>query len=111
MADRIYIPLPDGRWLALERQAFEVAVNAGAELAAPTTPPMAPAGSRRLLTSEQLGSQLNIPPTWLEEAARRDELPCVRVGKYLRFDLDEVLTCLNPRIVGANVRRKTRQKG
>ena len=37
---------------------------------------------------------------------RRDEIPSVRIGKYVRFDLDEVLASLNPRIASARVNRK-----
>ncbi len=107
MADRIVLALPDGRWLAMEREAFDAALVSGSEFSAAdngrsTTVP----STARLLTSEQLSEQLSIPATWLEEAARRDEIPCVRVGKYVRFDLDEVLSSLNPRIASARVKSK-----
>jgi excisionase family DNA binding protein len=105
MADRIAIALPDGRWLVLDREQFEAAVAAGVEYAKPAQSESVSTGPR-LLTSEQLAEQLSVPATWLEEAARRDEIPCVRVGKYVRFDLDEVLSSLNPRIASARVKSK-----
>ena len=105
MADRIAIPLPDGRWIALDRETFDAALAAGAQLSPPPATVRVPA-CPRLLTSEQLAEQLTIPATWLEEAARRDEVPFVRIGKYVRFDLDEVLSSLNPRIASARVLRK-----
>jgi hypothetical protein len=105
MSKRIALCLPDGRWLALDREVFEAGLTQGAELEPPKSRSIAPAGPR-LLTSEQLGDRLNIPATWLEEAARRDEIPCVRIGKYVRFDIDEVLSCLNPRVAKSTVNRK-----
>jgi excisionase family DNA binding protein len=107
MADRVVLALPDGRWLAMSREQFDAALMAGAEFAPPAaTPGGVGAAGPRLLTSEQLAELLSIPSTWFEEAARRDELPCVRVGKYVRFDLDEVLSSLNPRIASARVKSK-----
>ena len=102
MTDSIVVPLPDGRWLALDRPALDAALAAGAEMALQPMVAVYPA-SPRLLTSAQLADQLNVPATWLEEAARRSEVPCVRLGKYLRFDIDEVMSSLNPRIVRARV--------
>jgi excisionase family DNA binding protein len=107
VADRIVIALSDGRWLARDREAFEAALVAGAELEPTKASSVATAGPR-LLTSEQLSDQLNIPPTWLEEAARRDELPSVRIGKYVRFDLEEVLACLNPRTAAVRLQKSHR---
>ena len=106
MTDRIAIPLPDGRWLALDRETFDAAVQAGADLAPQPAPPYS-ASRPCLLTSQQLAEQLSIPATWFEEAARRDEIPSVRVGKYLRFDSCEVLSSLNPRIANARLTRNT----
>jgi hypothetical protein len=105
MTALVAVPLPDGRWLALEPETFRAALVSGAELSPPAAPCGAPSGPR-LLTSEQLGEQLSIPATWFEDAARRDEIPSVRIGKYVRFDLDEVLASLNPRIASARVNRK-----
>jgi excisionase family DNA binding protein len=98
MVDRVLIPIPGGRWLALDRDSFEAALAAGSEISPPLAQPSA-VSVPRLLTSEQLSAELNVPATWIEEAARRGELPAVRVGKYVRFALSEVLGSLNPRMV------------
>jgi excisionase family DNA binding protein len=111
MSERVALPLPDGRWLSLDRETFHAALAAGAEFSPPVTASVAPSGPR-LLTSDQLAERLNIPATWLEEAARRDEVPAVRIGKYVRFNLDDVLATLDPRIASARVSRKPMiQKG
>ena len=97
MTNRIVFKVPDGPWLALDQETFDVGVVAGGDLMPRVVVPTVLAGPR-LMTSEQLAAELNVPPTWLEEAARRNEIPSVRVGKYVRFDINEVLTCLNPRL-------------
>jgi excisionase family DNA binding protein len=47
--------------------------------------------SARLLTAEQLSELvLGVPPSWILEQARRDAIPHVRLGRYVRFDPLEV---------------------
>lgn len=104
MADLVLIPVPGLGVLALDSEAFVAALVAGTALRPLAESSAAPAAPR-LMTSEQLGEQLSIPATWLEEAARRDEIPSVRAGKYVRFDPDEVMGSLNPRIASARVAR------
>ena len=104
MSDRIAVPLPDGGWLMFERETFDVALVAGAELS--PTPPPAGGHDLRLLTSRQLGERLGVPDTKVEEAARRDEIPSVRIGKYLRFNFDEILATLSRRARNARVLQK-----
>jgi hypothetical protein len=50
-----------------------------------------------LLTPEQLGERLKVPVSWCYENTRKrasvrnvDPLPCIRMGKYLRFYWPEV---------------------
>jgi excisionase family DNA binding protein len=54
--------------------------------------------SSSLLTTDQLAQHLNVPKSWVYDRTRlRDEaggLPCVKVGKYVRFHLPEVLQWL-----------------
>jgi hypothetical protein len=104
MAELVLIPVPGLGVLALEREAFAAALVAGAALT-PRTEGDAEPAAPRLLTSEQLGEQFSIPASWFEEAARRDEIPSLQVGKYRRFDLAEVMASLNPRIASARVAR------
>jgi excisionase family DNA binding protein len=45
----------------------------------------------RLLTAEQMAERTAVPSTWFLEQARQDKLPCVRLGKYVRFRMEEVV--------------------
>jgi len=38
-----------------------------------------------LLTAKQAGESWNIPPSKIKAMARQGELPCVRLGHYVRF--------------------------
>lgn len=44
----------------------------------------------RLLTAKEVASQLNVPTSWVYRAAREGQLPCVRCGRYRRFDPRDV---------------------
>jgi len=38
-----------------------------------------------LLRPEQAAELLNVKTSWIYEAARTDRLPCLRVGRHIRF--------------------------
>jgi excisionase family DNA binding protein len=44
-----------------------------------------------LLNSEELADRLRVPVSWVYEASRRGDIPTVRIGRYIRFHLTEVL--------------------
>jgi len=44
----------------------------------------------RLLTAAELAERLGVPKTWILESARSGAMPCVRLGRYVRFDLTDV---------------------
>jgi excisionase family DNA binding protein len=48
---------------------------------------------KKLLDVRELSEALNVPKTWVYDRTRIKEggIPLYKVGKYLRFDLDEVL--------------------
>ncbi len=48
----------------------------------------------RLLTPEELAERLNVPLSWVYEQSRLDNIPTHRPGRYIRFNLREVLTSL-----------------
>ena len=52
--------------------------------------------SEKLLTVQDLASRLNVPVTWIYQRTRLGQraLPHVRVGKYIRFDINEVMAFL-----------------
>jgi hypothetical protein len=44
--------------------------------------------SRPLLDAKAAGELVNVPASWLLAQARRDLVPHVRFGRYVRFDAD-----------------------
>jgi len=44
-----------------------------------------------LLTPEELAGRLKVPLSWVYEQSRQDCIPTHRMGKYIRFDLREIL--------------------
>lgn len=47
-----------------------------------------------LITVNQLATFLNVKPSWIYAQHAMGFIPCVRVGRYLRFNLSEVLNWL-----------------
>ena len=44
-----------------------------------------------LLTPEQLAKKLKLPVSWVYEQSRLGNIPTHKLGRYIRFDLAEVL--------------------
>ncbi len=44
----------------------------------------------RLLDAKAVAERLGVPETWVRESARSGAIPHVRLGRYVRFDLDDV---------------------
>lgn len=44
-----------------------------------------------LLTPEELADQLKVSVSWVYEQSRQGNIPTHRIGRYIRFDLQEVL--------------------
>ena len=38
-----------------------------------------------LLDAEQAAALLNVRPSWVRDAVRASRLPCIRVGRHMRF--------------------------
>ena len=56
--------------------------------------------TEQLLTVEELARELKAPPSWIYSRTRQsgpDAIPMIRVGKYCRFRLSEVLEWLHKR--------------
>jgi excisionase family DNA binding protein len=47
--------------------------------------------SERLLTACEIAELLNVPETWVREHTRSGSIPHVVLGRYRRYDPDEVL--------------------
>ena len=53
--------------------------------------------NEQLLTLNELAKELKTPPSWVYSRTRQtgpDSIPMIRVGKYCRFRLTEVLNWL-----------------
>lgn len=54
--------------------------------------------SNSLLTVEELAKALKVPRSWIYSRTRvtgPGTIPRIKVGKYLRFDLDRVMEWIN----------------
>jgi excisionase family DNA binding protein len=47
-------------------------------------------GAKPLLDATAAGAQLGVPASWCLAEARADRIPHVRLGRYVRFDADEL---------------------
>jgi excisionase family DNA binding protein len=46
---------------------------------------------KELLAPEELARRLNLPVSWVYEQSRHGKIPTHRIGRYIRFDLLEVI--------------------
>jgi excisionase family DNA binding protein len=89
-ADRVLIPLPDGRWLALTPDAFHAALAEGSTLSGAPGVSSAALNDEPLVDADQLAERFDIPVTWLEQAARERRIPSHMFGRWRRFKASEV---------------------
>lgn len=81
--DRVLIPLPGIGTLALSRAAFEAALAEGST--ALPSPAIDAPDAEPLIDAGQLAAALSLPQTWIEDRTRRNELPHVRAGRWIRY--------------------------
>jgi len=48
-------------------------------------------GESKLLTPEELADRLQVPRSWVYEQSRQGNIPTHSLGRYIRFNLNEVL--------------------
>ena len=53
-----------------------------------------------LLDADQAGALLNVPASWVRAEARAARIPHVRLGRYVRFDADELTAWWRARAQG-----------
>jgi excisionase family DNA binding protein len=58
-----------------------------------------------LLDASQAAALFNVPASWLLAQARAGRVPHVRVGRYVRFQRDELLAWADSRQTGPRGRR------
>ena len=51
-----------------------------------------------LLTPNELASKLKLPVSWVYEQSRQGNIPTHRLGRYIRFDLREVIESQRKRV-------------
>jgi hypothetical protein len=47
--------------------------------------------TKRLIDANEAGPLLGVKPSWVLQEARHDRIPHVRLGRYVRFDPDQLL--------------------
>ena len=62
-------------------------------------------GASALLDANGASALLSVPATWLLAEARADRVPHVRLGRYVRFDPDDLLAWVATRARGPKPRR------
>jgi excisionase family DNA binding protein len=95
----IRVPFPGVGILKLTQDEFLRGLSRGAEVvpsysntpveAAPDGG--APVQSAQLLDAAGLAAVLNVPVSWVETAARKGNIPSVRLGRWVRFSYDAVV--------------------
>ena len=86
----VLVPLPDGRWLALTREHFDAALNAGTERMAASAPSSSAPVQEPLLDAVQAAAQLGLSTRWLEDCARAGIVPHYKFGRFVRFRASEL---------------------
>jgi hypothetical protein len=85
MSEHILIPLPGLGTLALPRDVFEQhLVKPAHEIASPTS---------ELMDADSLEARTGIPASWWMTQARERRVPFRKMGRYVRFDVAEVMSC------------------
>lgn len=57
---------------------------------------------KQLLNVQELAQKLNVPASWIYDRTRNgstDQIPHYKVGKYIRFSEDEVLSYIQKKCV------------
>ena len=47
--------------------------------------------NKNLIGIKEMALKLSVPPSWIYHRTRRNEIPHYKIGKYVRFDEDEVM--------------------
>lgn len=87
MADRVLIPLPGVGTLSLSREVYEAALIPIEQM----QPAAAAAGPMKLLSDKEMEQATGIAASWFASQARERRIPFRKLGRYVRFDFDEVM--------------------
>jgi excisionase family DNA binding protein len=72
-----------------------------------------PAADRAGMTADELAHVFSVPKSFFYELARRKRIPCIRFGKYVRFNRDAVEQALaeESKTAALGTRKKARGNG
>jgi len=62
--------------------------------------------TERLLTADEVADLLAVPVGWVREHTRSGLLPCIRLGRYVRYDRADVLRWVEAQKAGGAAWRK-----
>ena len=80
-----------GAWLALTHEQYRAALTRGRELVPAAIAEQGALVVEEILDAEGMQGRTNIPASWWLEQARKGEIPHLRAGKYVRFELQKTL--------------------
>lgn len=92
MTDKVLVAVPGIGILALDADTYRRALAEGAALVG--VPMTSMAAEETALDAEQLAAALNLPVTWLEQAAREKRIPSLQAGRWRRFKRSAVEAAL-----------------
>ncbi len=84
-----------GEFLLLSQEQFQEALAHGREFVPQTTAQPGYRYDDMILDANGMAQATRIPASWFLEQARKNALPHLRAGKYVRFRLGEVLEFLS----------------
>lgn len=97
-ADHYDSPASNSRHATTSFEARELAAELAVLIADQATPP--------LLDSVQAAAILNVPRSWIAAEARAGRIPHVRLGRYVRFNRDDLIAWCEGRAVGPRPKRR-----
>ena len=56
--------------------------------------------NQNLISIKEMASKLDVPVSWLYSRTRTGEIPFYKIGKYVKFDPDEVMNFIKERNKG-----------
>lgn len=62
----------------------------------------------RLLSAEEVAAMLSVPERWVREHTRGGLIPCVRLGRYVRYRREAVVAWIEEQEEGGAAWRKHR---
>jgi hypothetical protein len=90
----LYVLAFGDKTLAFTAEEFQTALERGRLLAGTATATPHAEPEKLLLTAEAMQERTDVPAGWFLEAARAGAVPHHKIGRYVRFQFDEVIACL-----------------